>query len=104
MRVLFCETTRDITYLVSDDDIKEFTPTEEAFPSLSVRVKGFDFYLGHLMFSTKTYMKITEPKQDHDVFWTNLSNDAFKDLIANKKCGTRYAGASKITVIIDNEL
>lgn len=103
MKALFCEETLDISIILSSDDVKGLKRDETITPILDMEYNGRNFLVMNSE-KCKHYIDVIEPlNPSYQHYAVKLSDKAYEDLIRHKKCGDRYGGASKISVIIDEE-
>jgi hypothetical protein len=100
MRVLFCEKTSDISYLLSRKEAIELKRTKHFTPSLEAESKGLIFHL--MGTQSKKYMGVKEPRGDYNHYWTTISDQACQDLLRDDECGTRYGNFSRVKVCISD--
>lgn len=101
MQVLFCETTSDISFLVSKKEVICNRRTPELTPVLEAQCKEFVFHL--MGTQSDKYIQVREPKGDYRHYWVTISDSAWQDLERNGKCGTRYGNSSKVSICVDDE-
>jgi len=101
MRAVFCETTSDISLLLTRKEVVGLRRTREFSPSLEAKTKGFVFHL----IGTKSagYMKVREPQGDYNHYWVSISDSAYDVLIRMDECGDRYGSSSKVKVCVMEE-
>ena len=102
MRALFCETTSDISLLLSRLEAVRLRRTKECTPSLEAESKGLVFHL--MGTQSKEYIRIREPQGDYNHYWVTINDSAYDDLIRNGECGTRYGNSSKVKVFVSDDL
>jgi len=101
MRVLFCETTSDISFLLSRKEVIELRRTEDCTPLFEAESKGLIFHL--MGTQSEKYLGVKEPKGDYNHYWVTISEQAYQDLVKNDECGTRYGNSSKVKVCISDD-
>jgi hypothetical protein len=102
MRVLFCETTSDISLLLTRKQVVELRRTKECTPSFEAESKGLLFHL--MGTQSKEYIKVREPRRDYNHYWVLISDSAYEDLVRSDECGTRYGNSSKVKVCVNEDL
>ena len=102
MRVLFCETTADISLLLTREETISLKRTKEYAPVLEAETKGLVFHL--IGTESKEYMIVREPRGDYNHYWVSISDSAYEDLVRNNECGHRYGNSSKVKVCVSENL
>ena len=108
MRAKFCESTLDIALLISREEAEKLKRVEGCIPVLTAENKGLTFHLTNSDFQGQPKpigrIKVMEPRNpSFPHYYVKLPDDAYTELIRNGECGTRYAGSSKVKVIIEDE-
>jgi len=105
MKALFCESTADISLVVSKHEAEKLKHTQEATLFLHAEHKGLAFSLMNSNPKDTSYIQIMEPKNKSALhYYIKMSDRAYADLMRDGQCGTRYGMSSKIHVTIDDEL
>jgi hypothetical protein len=104
IKVLFCETTGDINYMLSKSDVKELKREDAYTPILTAECREFVFHLTNSA-RVKSGVKLTEPRnQQYLHYYARMSDSAYEELVSQGRCGTRYGNSSKLNIIINEEL
>ncbi|MFH0978384.1 MAG: hypothetical protein V1837_03720 [Candidatus Woesearchaeota archaeon] len=101
MKVLFCESTSDISFLLLRKEALQLKRTAECTPCLEAEAKGFVFHL--MGTQSEKYIRVKEPVEQYNHYWVMTSDAAYVDLIRSDECSTRYAGASRVKVCVLDE-
>ena len=104
MKVIFCQETRDINYLLSKSEARELKRNGSFVPILTAECGEFTFHLANSPRVTSS-IKLTEPRNQQFLhYYTRISDSAYEELASQGRCGTRYGNSSKLNIIIDEEL
>ena len=103
MKVLFCETTGDITFLVSKTEAKELKRDGSSVPILTAECREFTFHLANSP-RVRSDVKLTEPRSQQLLHYhARMSDTAYEQLVSRGRYGPRYGNSSKLNVIIEEE-
>ena len=100
MKEMFCKQTSDITLILSEEEARQLKRSKEATPCLTSEGETTIFHIMNTQ--TKDYIKVKEPVLPSPGYWITLGDVAYRDLLTNKRCGTRYGDASKINVLVND--
>lgn len=101
MKALFCESTSDIQLLLDRKEVIKMKRTVDCTPVLEAKDKGFSFSL--MNSKSEEYIRVHEPRNPvaYPSYTVVINDDAYKDLVRDDKCGTRYNEFSKVNIIIE---
>lgn len=102
MKAIFCETTLDISLLLTPQEAAGSKRKKDCAPALEAESKGLIFHL--IGTKSKEYLKVIEPSGDYNHYWISISDLAYEDLIKSNRCGTIYGNSSKISISVEDGL
>lgn len=102
-RVIFCEETSDINFILSRREAIDLKRQPHATPFLNAEQSGKAFIILNPE-NVRDYIHVMTPREKSLPYYLRVSDNALTDLIANGYCGTRYNGSSKVNLHLEENL